>query len=283
MKRDFIVGSDPESNWGLPGRKLDLARTEEEATTARGLEKQRGGAPYCAALFGAGKNSDTAGPSWTVEDGLFERGADLVVGVDEAGRGALAGPLVVGACALRPGGIPEGIDDSKRLSAQRRKELELLIKKWAVAWGIGIAEVSEIDGLGISEALCRAADRAVQAALENLGQKARLEIHVLVDGPVSFVKDYPATPIKKGDSISLSIAAASILAKVHRDRLMIDLADEYPDYGFGSHKGYGTASHIKALRSYGPSPVHRRSFAPVRDVISRFAGEQLSLRSARVE
>lgn len=210
----------------------------------------------------------SAGPSFRIEGELHRRGVDLVLGVDEVGRGALAGPLVASVCALGEGSIPEGIDDSKRLSPWRRRELCEAIKQSAVTWGTGEVQAPEIDRLGVAGALRLAAHRAAVEALGRLGVDGTPRIHFLVDGPVSFVEGRPATPITRGDSISVSIAAASIIAKVHRDAFMIELAERYPEYGFDSHKGYGTAAHLKALLRHGPSPVHRRSFGPVRDAAS---------------
>lgn len=191
------------------------------------------------------------------------------MGVDEVGRGALAGPLVVCVCALREDAIPDGIDDSKRLSPARRAVLVPRIEESAIVWGIGEASPSEIDRLGITEALRLAARRASDEALARVDGSAPLRIHYLVDGPIPLFEGEAVTPLVKGDSISASIAAASILAKVYRDTLMVRSAEKYPEYAFDSHKGYATPAHLEALYRYGPSPIHRKSFYPVAAVISK--------------
>lgn len=178
-----------------------------------------------------------------------------VAGVDEAGRGPLAGPVVAAAIILPARGVPRGIDDSKALSAKERERLAARLHDCATV-GIGIVEPDEIDRLNIYWATMRAMTLAVEA----LGV---LPGHVLVDGNRAPRWSHACTPIVKGDSISLSIAAASIVAKTTRDAIMIAAAAEWPAYNWQSNKGYGCARHLAALREHGPSPLHRRSFAPV--------------------
>ena len=181
-------------------------------------------------------------------------GIRLLGGVDEAGRGPLAGPVYAAAVVLLPGHIPDGLDDSKKLSEKKREQLYDRIVDAAAAWCVASASVEEIEKYNILGATFLAMRRAA----EQLQPAAQL---LLVDGnrmppdlPV------PARMIVKGDALSETIAAASILAKVSRDRLMMELAQQYPQYAFDRHKGYGTALHYQCLDQYGPSPVHRRSF-----------------------
>ena len=200
-------------------------------------------------------------PDLELERELIERGRAPVAGIDEAGRGPLAGPVVAAAVILPRGYSQEFLDDSKKVSSKRRDLLyEELTRDSQVYWGVGFAEVGEIDGLNILRATHVAMERA---ALALPVQPA----FCLIDG-----LDVPGFPLEakgvvKGDGISLSIAAASIIAKVTRDRRMQELADEFPVYGFAKHKGYGTQIHMKALREYGPCREHRRSFAPVAKLI----------------
>jgi ribonuclease HII len=180
-----------------------------------------------------------------------------VCGVDEAGRGPWAGPVCAGAVILLPRRVPKGVDDSKKLSAKRRGELEAEIKDKALAWGVGFASVEEIAELNILQATGLAMRRAVAA----LGVSP---IFALVDGNYAFDLPCPVRPVVGGDALSASIAAASILAKTARDRLMAEMDDVYPGYGFAGHKGYRAQVHADALVRLGPSPIHRMSWAPVR-------------------
>ncbi|MGH6617370.1 ribonuclease HII [Sphingomonas sp.] len=182
-----------------------------------------------------------------------------VVGVDEAGRGPLAGPVVAAAVILPAKGVPRGIDDSKKLSAAERTRLHDRLRDCATV-GIGIVEADEIDTLNIFWATMKAMTLAVEALIRDGGCTPG---HVLVDGNRLPRWDHPATAIVSGDAISLSIAAASIIAKHTRDTIMIAHAESHPHYGWHSNKGYGSRTHLDALRQYGPSPLHRRSFAPV--------------------
>ncbi|MER3396666.1 MAG: ribonuclease HII [Acidimicrobiia bacterium] len=214
-------------------------------------------------------------PSFELELQALEEGADIVIGIDEVGRGALAGPLVVGACAFSKDRIPEGIDDSKRLSPAFRAKLAKRIEAVALSWAIARVDAWEIDRMGLSWALRQAARNAARLALETIDFPEATSAYFLVDGKVSLLgEDVPGEdsveiPLLKGDSRSVSVAAASIIAKVHRDSLMVRMGDVYPNYRFEEHKGYGTAEHIRALLEHGPSPIHRRSFAPVRATMQR--------------
>lgn len=182
-----------------------------------------------------------------------------VAGVDEAGRGPLAGPVVAAAVVLPERGTPRGIDDSKRLPAAERARLCARLTECAVV-GIGIVEPAEIDTLNIHWATMKAMTLAVEQLAAALG---RAPGHVLVDGNRLPRWGYAASAIVGGDAVSRSIAAASIIAKHTRDTIMIQAAEAHPHYGWHSNKGYGSAAHLAALREHGPSPLHRRSFAPV--------------------
>jgi ribonuclease HII len=178
----------------------------------------------------------------------------MIAGVDEAGRGPLAGPVVAAAVILCDGGIA-GLDDSKKLSAKRRAELEALILARCIV-GIGMASVEEIDRINILQATFLAMTRAVEAL-------PQVPAHVLVDGNRLPKWRYSAEAIIGGDALHPCISAASIIAKEHRDRIMVAADSDYPGYGWASNKGYGAAVHMAALREMGPTPLHRRSFAPV--------------------
>ncbi len=183
-----------------------------------------------------------------------------VCGVDEAGRGPWAGPVSAGAVILDPGNLPQGLNDSKLLTEKARERLEPEIKARALAWGVGLASVEEIDQLNILQATGLAMRRAVEAM-------ALSPAFALVDGNYKFALPCPILTVVKGDSRSSSIAAASILAKVARDRIMIQAEGLYPGYGFAGHKGYHAASHVEALKRLGPSPIHRMSWAPIRALL----------------
>ncbi|WP_425358205.1 ribonuclease HII [Anaeromyxobacter dehalogenans] len=188
---------------------------------------------------------------------LWERGLVRVAGVDEAGMAPLAGPVVAGACVLPLDYRPRGIDDSKQLDRAERERLAEDIKRNAVCWAVARADVEEIDRLNIYWAGMLALRRAVD------GLSARPE-HLLVDARKLPDLPFPQTPIVHGDALSLTIAAASILAKTARDALMAELDLVHPGYGFARHKGYPTAEHFEALGRLGACPIHRRSFTPVR-------------------
>jgi ribonuclease HII len=184
-----------------------------------------------------------------------------VCGVDEAGRGPWAGPVSAGAVILDPRDVPEGLNDSKKLTHQERQRLELVIQERALAWGVGFASVEEIDTLNILKATGLAMHRAVMA----LRVQA---VFALVDGNYAFKLPCPVKTVVKGDALSCSIAAASILAKVARDRLMVEMDAAYPGYGFAAHKGYHAPVHVEALRRLGPCAIHRVSWAPIRLVLA---------------
>ncbi len=201
----------------------------------------------------------TNGPDFTFEQDLIARGAQRIAGVDEVGRGPLAGPVTAAAVILDPDNIPEGLNDSKALSAKRREALEPLIFA-AAHVSIGHASVEEIDDLNI----LRASHLAMERAVAGLGAVD----HALIDGNmVPRGLAIPATTIIKGDARSLSIAAASIVAKICRDRIMVELAQHYPGYGWETNAGYGSKSHISALQNLGVTPHHRRSFKPVHNML----------------
>ena len=190
---------------------------------------------------------------WAIEDGCFEEGYKIVCGVDEAGRGPLAGPVVAAAVILPPHTEIPGLNDSKKLSDKRRRELFPVIKEQAVAYGIGIATHEEIDSINILQATYLAMERA----LTQLNKTPDL---ALIDG--NRAKDFglPVKTVVKGDSLSASIAAASVLAKVTRDDIMLELAETFPGYGFEIHKGYGTKAHYEAITKLGACPIHRMTF-----------------------
>jgi ribonuclease HII len=199
-----------------------------------------------------------ANPHFRHEKALMRAGVWPVAGVDEAGRGPLAGPVSAAAVILDPKKPLRGLNDSKKLSSAARAQLFDQICERALAVGVGLASVEEIDRLNIRNATFLAMRRALQAL-------ALPPVHALIDGDAS-PRDLfcPAQTIVKGDAISLSISAASIIAKVTRDRLMERLHEAWPLYGFADHMGYGVPAHLAALRAHGPCPYHRMSFAPVR-------------------
>lgn len=199
-------------------------------------------------------------PTLGLEILLIQASGGPVCGVDEAGRGPWAGPVSAGAVILNPDDLPEGIDDSKALTHARREALEIEIKARAVAWGVGFASVEEIAELNILHATGLAMCRAIEAL-------AVQPVAALVDGNYRFKLPCAVQTVVKGDSLSLSIAAASILAKTARDRLMVALDADYPGYGFAGHKGYNAPVHSAALKALGPCPAHRRSWAPIRALL----------------
>ena len=198
---------------------------------------------------------------WEIEDSFYAQGYTVICGVDEAGRGPLAGPVCAAAVILPDHIEIPGLTDSKKLSDKKRRELFPIIKEQAIAYGIGLASEEEIDSVNILQATYLAMERAI-AQLEGKAD------YVLIDG--NRAKDFglPQRTVVKGDSLSANIAAASVLAKVTRDDLMLELAREYPQYGFEVHKGYGTKRHYEALTEHGMSPVHRRTF------LKKFYGEK---------
>ncbi|MBQ8818753.1 MAG: ribonuclease HII [Clostridia bacterium] len=190
---------------------------------------------------------------YTLERNLIIGGSPIICGVDEAGRGPLCGPVVAAAVILPCGLEIDGLNDSKKLTPKKRDKLFDLICENAVAYSIAYGTVEQINETNILEATLDAMHRAV----DTLSLKPT---HALIDGNIARGFSVSATPVVHGDAISPSIAAASILAKVTRDRLCIDLDAEYPMYGIAKHKGYGTKEHMDALRKYGPTPIHRTKF-----------------------
>lgn len=198
---------------------------------------------------------------WKIENGHFDAGVKLICGVDEAGRGPLAGPVCAAAVILPPNAEIPGLNDSKKLSDKKRRELYPIIKEQAIAYGIAFADHKEIDEINILQATYLAMERAI-------GQLSVKPELALIDG--NRAKDFgiPVETVIHGDSLSASIAAASVLAKVTRDDYMLKMAEEYPGYDFEIHKGYGTKAHYAALTAHGPSPIHRMSF------LKKFYGEK---------
>jgi len=200
-----------------------------------------------------------SGPDFTFEQDLIARGALHIAGVDEVGRGPLAGPVTAAAVILDPDNIPDGLNDSKALTKKKREALEPLILSSAKVC-IAHASVGEIDEINI----LRASHLAMERAVSGLGQVD----HALIDGNmIPRGLTVPATTIIKGDARSLSIAAASIVAKICRDRIMWDLAQQYPGYGWETNAGYGSKSHMSALQNLGVTPHHRRSFKPIHNML----------------
>lgn len=190
---------------------------------------------------------------WEIENACFEEGYKIICGVDEAGRGPLAGPVCAAAVILPPNVQIPGLNDSKKLTDKKRRELMPIIKETAIAYGIAFASEQEIDEINILQATYLAMHRAI----DQLAVKADL---ALVDGNRAGDFGLPVKTVVKGDSLSASIAAASVLAKVTRDDVMLELAEKYPEYAFDVHKGYGTKAHYAALTQHGPSPIHRMTF-----------------------
>ena len=198
---------------------------------------------------------------WKIEQAHFDRGVKIICGVDEAGRGPLAGPVCAAAVILPPNAEIPGLNDSKKLSDKKRRELYPIIKEQAIAYGIAFADHKEIDQINILQATYLAMERAIN----QLSVKPDL---ALIDG--NRAKDFgvEVQTVVHGDSLSASIAAASVLAKVTRDDYMLQMAQEYPGYDFEIHKGYGTKAHYAALTQMGPSPIHRMTF------LKKFYGEK---------
>lgn len=198
---------------------------------------------------------------WAIERSHFDKGVKIICGVDEAGRGPLAGPVCAAAVILPPNAEISGLNDSKKLSDKKRRELYPIIKEQAIAYGIAFADHNEIDDINILQAAYLAMERAIN----QLSVKPEL---ALIDG--NRAKDFgvPAETVVHGDSLSASIAAASVLAKVTRDDYMLKMAEEYPGYDFEIHKGYGTKAHYAALIEKGPCPIHRMTF------LKKFYGEK---------
>ena len=208
-------------------------------------------------------------PDFNREGGLYRKGYKAIAGVDEVGRGPLAGPVVAAAAVIFSPEVlnlefeKKGIRDSKTLSGKKREELYEFITQKAQSWGVGIVSEKVIDEINI----LRASLLAMKEAVENLKNKPDF---LLVDGSHT-IDDYPASQIAipHGDEMIISISAASIVAKVTRDRMMLDFHQKFPQYGFDRHKGYGTKLHLEKIRKFGPCEIHRRSFRPIRKIIEK--------------
>ena len=198
---------------------------------------------------------------WEIEEEMYGQGCTVICGVDEAGRGPLAGPVCAAAVILPRGHQIPGLNDSKKLTDKKRRELMPIIKEQAIAYGIGMASEKEIDEINILQATYLAMERAI-AQLEGKADLA------LIDGNRARDFGMAVRTVVKGDSLSANIAAASVLAKVTRDDLMMELAKEFPGYGFEVHKGYGTKAHYAALTELGPCAIHRMTF------LKKFYGEK---------
>lgn len=198
---------------------------------------------------------------WEIEESLYSDGLNVICGVDEAGRGPLAGPVYAAAVILPPHLEIPGLTDSKKLSDKKRRELFPVIQEQAIAYGIGSATEQEIDEINILQATFLAMRRA-------LAQLTVTPDLVLIDGNRETDFGLPVKTVVKGDSLSANIAAASVLAKVSRDDWMLEMAKQYPQFGFEIHKGYPTRAHYDALRAHGPCPIHRMSF------LKKFYGEK---------
>ncbi len=204
-------------------------------------------------------------PDTKLEEKLWRRGLKYVVGVDEAGRGPLAGPVVVAAVLIQSSNqVVEGVRDSKKMSKKQREEKYDEILKVSTACGVGIVSSREIDRVGIKEAVRKAMEKAVLEVEKKL--KCKVD-YIISDGAVYLLEDREMLSISHGDLHHYSISAASVLAKVVRDRIMEKYAKKYPEYGFERHVGYGTKQHLEAISKYGVCPIHRRSYAPVKKAL----------------
>ena len=200
---------------------------------------------------------------WTLEEAARSRGALRIAGVDEVGRGPLFGPVVAAAVILASGFQFDGLTDSKKLSEKKRNQLDLEIRARAVCWAIAEVDAETIDRINIRQASLLAMRRAVERLA--LGPD-----FLLIDGRDTIEWQCPQQAVIRGDATSFSIAAASVLAKVHRDRLLVELDSEFPGYGLAQHKGYGCPAHLAALAELGPTPLHRKSFHPVAQAALQF-------------
>jgi ribonuclease HII len=200
---------------------------------------------------------------WTLEEAARKRGARRIAGLDEVGRGPLFGPVVAAAVILAPGFQLDGLTDSKKLSEKKRVEFDREIRLNAVAWAIAAVDAETIDRINIRQASLEAMRRAVQ-------QLPLSPDFLLIDGRDTIDWNCPQQAVIHGDATSLSIAAASVLAKVHRDRLLVELDREFPGYGLAQHKGYPCPAHKAALERLGPTPLHRKSYHPVAQAALQF-------------
>lgn len=201
---------------------------------------------------------------WHLEEAARRLGALRIAGVDEVGRGPMFGPVVAAAVIFSKGCCPEGVDDSKKLTEKKRGELDTEIRSQAVAWAIAVVDVETIDRINIRRASLLAMRRAIE-------QLALTPDYLLIDGKDCIDSSCRQQPVIQGDAASVSIAAASILAKVYRDRLIVELDSRYPGYGLAQHKGYSTAAHMEALARLGPTPLHRKNWSPVAQIALQFS------------
>ena len=213
----------------------------------------------------AGKGASAASPvcGWKHEKAARRQGALRIAGLDEVGRGPLFGPVVAAAVILAPRCRLDGLTDSKKLSEKKRDEFAVQIRDNAVAWAVAAVDVETIDRINIR----RASLLAMRLAVEQL---ALSPDYLLIDGVDTIDWPCPQQSVIQGDAISLSIAAASVLAKTHRDRMIVELDGQFPGYGLASHKGYGVPEHLAARARLGPTPLHRRNFSPVAQALLRF-------------
>ena len=243
----------------VPRSRLLLKKLSRRNHPSESVRVRRGGRLSRAEYLIGGER--LVGPTEEFEQEARECGYRHIAGLDEAGRGPLAGPVVAAAVILPIRCRLAGVNDSKRLSEATRERLYAAILQTAAGVGIGSANACEIDSLNILEATRLAMRRAIENVVPSPD-------YLLIDAVTLPAVGLPARSIIKGDTLSLSIAAASIIAKVIRDRLMKEYHETFPQYDFRSHKGYGTADHLLRLERYGPCPIHRRTFAPVRDAIA---------------
>jgi ribonuclease HII len=206
-------------------------------------------------------NSTVCG--WTLEEAARRRGALRIAGLDEVGRGPLFGPVVAAAVVLASGFQFDGLTDSKKLSEKKRNQLDLEIRSNAIAFAIAEVDAETIDRINIRQASLLAMRRAVE-------KLALSPDFLLIDGRDTIDWECPQKAVIRGDATSFSIAAASVLAKVYRDRLLVELDGEFPGYGLAEHKGYGCPAHLAALARLGPTPLHRKSYHPVAQAVLRF-------------
>ena len=205
---------------------------------------------------------------WTLEETARGRGALRIAGIDEVGRGPLFGPVVAAAVILPKGCRLQGLTDSKKLSEKKRNKLDVEIRTNAVAWAIAAVDAETIDRINIRRASLEAMRRAVQQLA--LRADSLDPDYLLIDGRDTIDWNCPQQAVIHGDALSFSIAAASVLVKVHRDRLLVELDAEYPGYGLARHKGYCSPEHMEALARLGPTPLHRKSYLPVAQAALRF-------------
>ena len=210
---------------------------------------------------------------WKLENAARKNGALRIAGVDEVGRGPMFGPVVAAAVILPKGCRLRGLNDSKQLTEQQRSEFDVVIRREAVAWSVAAVDAETIDRINIRRASLLAMRIAVEqlaVARGNLPPDHLLPDFLLIDGRDTIDWPCPQQAVVKGDATSFSIAAASVLAKVHRDRLLVELDQVYPGYGLARHKGYCSQEHLEALRRLGPTPLHRKSYAPVAQRMLQF-------------